>query len=75
MTDPLIAFGIAMMKQYGIVDSGDAAANGIGAMTEARWKDFHAVMAEQGLYPKDLDLKKAYTLDFVNKKVGIGLKK
>ncbi|MCD6075355.1 MAG: nitrate transporter substrate-binding protein [Rhodospirillales bacterium] len=75
MTDPLIAFGIAMMKQYGIVDSGDAAANGIGAMTEARWEDFHAVMAEQGLYPKDLDLKKAYTLDFVNKKVGIGLKK
>jgi NitT/TauT family transport system substrate-binding protein len=75
MTDALIAFGIAKMKQYGIVDSGDAAANGIGAMTEARWKDFHAVMAEQGLYPKDLDVKKAYTLDFVNKKVGIGLKK
>jgi NitT/TauT family transport system substrate-binding protein len=75
MTDPLIAFGTAKMKQYGIVDSGDAVANGIGAMTEARWKDFHAVMAEQGLYPKDLDVTKAYTLDFVNKKVGIGLKK
>lgn len=75
MTDALIAYGIAKMKQYGIVDSGDAAANGIGAMTDARWADFHSVMAGQGLYPKDLDVKKAYTLDFVNKKVGIGLKK
>jgi hypothetical protein len=31
-------------------------------------------MAEQGLYPKDLDVKKAYTLDFVNKKVGMDIK-
>lgn len=75
MTDALIAFGIGKMKEYGIVDSGDAATNGVGAMSEARWKDFHAVMAEQGLYPKDLDWKKAYTLDFVNKKVGLGMKK
>ncbi len=75
MTDPLIAYGIAKMKQYGIVDSGDASANGVGAMSEARWKEFHAVMSEQGLYPKDMDYRKAYTLAFVNKKTGIGLKK
>ena len=75
MTDPLIAFGIAKMKQYGIVDSGDSETLGIGAMSEARWKDFHAVMSEQGLYPKDMDWRKAYTLAFVNKKVGMGLKK
>ena len=74
MTDALIAFGISKMKEYGIVDSGDALANGVGAMSDARWKDFHAVMAEQGLYPKDLDVRKAYTLDFVNKKVGIEIK-
>jgi len=68
MTDSLIAYGIAKMKEHGIVDSGDAKTMGVGAMTEARWKDFHAVMSEQGLYPKDLDWKKAYTLQFVNKK-------
>jgi hypothetical protein len=32
-------------------------------------------MAEQGLYAKDLDWKKAYTLQFANKKVGMELKK
>ena len=68
MTDALIAYGIAKMKEHGIVESGDAKTMGVGAMTEARWKDFHAVMGEQGLYPKDLDWKKAYTLQFVNKK-------
>jgi len=63
------------MKKYGLVDSGDAATLGIGAMSDARWKDFHATMVEAGLYAPDLDLKRAYTLGFVNKKHGIQLKK
>ena len=70
-----IAYGIAKMKQYGIVDSGDALTNGIGAMNDARWREFHQLMAEQGLYPKDLDYRKAFTLQFVNKRVGIDLRK
>jgi NitT/TauT family transport system substrate-binding protein len=74
-TDALLANGIAMMKQYGIVDSGDATTLGVGAMTEKRWKEFFDLMAEQGLYAKDLDWKKAYTLQFANKKVGMELKK
>ena len=40
-------------------------------MTAARWADFHNTMAQQGLYPADLDIKRAYTLQFVNKKVGM----
>jgi len=68
MTDGLIAFGIAQMKSHGIVDSGDAKTLGVGAMTEARWRDFYEVVAAQGQYPKDLDWKKAFTLQFVNKK-------
>lgn len=71
MIDELIDFGIGKMKEHGIVDSGDAAALGIGAMSEQRWQDFHAVMAEQGLYPKALDWTKAFTLQFVNKKAGM----
>src|SRR5438067_10823489 len=35
MTDELLAYSIATMKQYGIVDSGDAATLGVGAMTDA----------------------------------------
>ncbi len=75
MADDQIAYSVGAMKKYGLVDSGDAATLGIGAMSDARWKDFHATMVEAGLYAPDLDLKRAYTLGFVNKKHGIQLKK
>jgi len=67
MTDEQIAYGIAKMKEYGIVDSGDAQTQGIGAMTDARWKDFFDTMASEGVFKADTDYTQAYTLDFVNK--------
>jgi NitT/TauT family transport system substrate-binding protein len=71
MTDALLAYGIVKIKEYGIVDNGDAKTSGVGAMTEARWRDFFDTMAKAGMYPKDLDFLKAFTLQFVNKKVGM----
>jgi NitT/TauT family transport system substrate-binding protein len=71
MTDDQIAYSLGAMKKHGLTDSGDAEKLGIGAMTDARWKDFHSVMVEAGLYAPDLDLKRAYTLQFVNKKFGM----
>ena len=71
MTDALLAYGIAKIKEYGMVDSGAAKTYGIGAMTDARWRDFFDTMSKAGVYPKDLDFRKAYTLHFVNKKVGM----
>ncbi|HLZ64914.1 MAG TPA: ABC transporter substrate-binding protein [Aliidongia sp.] len=71
MTDAIIAHAIAGMKQYGIVESGDAKALGVGAMTDARWRDFFAFTAEAGIYPKDLAYQKGYTLKFVNHKLGL----
>jgi NitT/TauT family transport system substrate-binding protein len=71
MTDKLLAYGIAKIKEYGIVDSGDTKTNGIGAMTEARWRDFFDTMSNAGVYPKALDFRKAFTLQFVDKKVGM----
>jgi NitT/TauT family transport system substrate-binding protein len=71
MSDALLAYGIAKLKEYGIVDSGDAKKYGIGAMTKARWRDFFETMADEGVYPKDMDFTKAFTLHFVNKKVGM----
>lgn len=64
MTDALLAYGREKMKAYGIVDGGDAKERGIGVMTDARWKEFFDVMAADGLYPKDMDYKKAYTFAF-----------
>ena len=71
MTDALLAYGIAKLKEYGIIDSGDAQTHGIGAMTEKRWQGFFDTMAGAGVYPKDLDFRKAFTVQFVNKKVGV----
>lgn len=71
MTDALLAYGRDKMKEHGIVDSGDAKQFGIGAMTEARWRDFFETMVKAGLYPADMDFRKAYTLQFVNNKIGM----
>ena len=75
MTDEQIAFSIAAMKEYGIVDSGDALTLGIGAMTDERWKSFFDKSVSWGLYPADLPLAEMYSLQFVNKGHGVALKK
>ena len=75
MTDAVIAYGREALKQHGIVDSGDSLKLGIGAMTEARWKDFFDVMSAQGLYPRDMDWHAAYTTRFVDKKHAIEMRK
>ncbi len=74
MTDEQIAFSIAKIKEYGLVDSGDTKKLGIGAMTDARIKDFFDSMVKAGVVKADVDYKKAYTLQFVDKGVGLDLR-
>ena len=74
MTDELLAYSVAKMKEYGIVDSGDSIKLGIGAMTDAHWKSFFDKMVRAGVVKGDLDYKRAYTLQFVNQSVGIDLR-
>ena len=74
ITDDQIAFSIGEMKKYSVVDSGDTCKLGIGAMTDARWKDFFDKMVETGMVAASVDYKKAYTLQFVNKGVGLDLR-
>lgn len=74
MTDGQIAFSIQKMKEYGIVDSGETAKLGIGAMTDARMKSFFDKMVKAKVIPATLDYKKSYTLKFVNKSVGLKLR-
>jgi NitT/TauT family transport system substrate-binding protein len=71
MDDEQLAYSHAKMLEYGIVDSGDALKLGIGAMTDARWREFADQMIKQGIYPADIDVTKAYTLQFVNKGHGM----
>ena len=74
MTDALLAYSVATMKQYGIVDSGDTLRDGIGAMTDARIANFFDKMVRAGVVRSDIDFRKAYTLRFANKGVGLNLR-
>ncbi len=74
MTDEQIAFSTAKLKEYGIVDSGDAIKLGIGAMTDARMTSFFNRMVKAGVIKPTVDYKKSYTLEFVNKGVGVDLR-
>jgi NitT/TauT family transport system substrate-binding protein len=74
MSDELLAYSVAEMKEHGIVDSGDAATLGVGAMTDARVRDFFDKMVRAGVVKANLDYRKAYTLQFVDKKVGLNLR-
>jgi NitT/TauT family transport system substrate-binding protein len=74
MTDDLLGYSVAKMKENGIVDSGDSLKNGIGAMTDERMASFFDKMVRAGVVKRDIDYKKAYTLRFVNKGVGLNLR-
>jgi len=71
MDDAKIAYAVRVMNEQGIVVSGDATRLGIGAMTDARWQSFYEGMRDAGLYPAGMEFKRAYSLDFVNKRVGL----
>jgi NitT/TauT family transport system substrate-binding protein len=74
MTDELLAYSVAKMKEYGIVDSGDTLRDGIGAMTDARVTSFFDKMVRAGVVRGDIDFRKTYTLRFINKGVGLNLR-
>lgn len=70
MSDELIAFGIKMMNDAGVVRSGDAERLGIGAMTEARWGRFTGDCVAVGVLPRDIEWRRAFDLSLVNKGIG-----
>lgn len=74
MTDELLAYSVKAMKKYGIVDSGDSLKSGIGAMNGQRITSFFQKMVRAGVERADIDYRKAYTLRFVNKGVGLDLR-
>jgi len=75
MTEAEMEASVALMKSQGIVDSGEAATKGIGAMNAARVKDFYDQMVKAGLYKAgEVDLAQVATYQFVNKGVGQDVK-
>jgi len=74
ISDAQLAFSVAKLKDYGIVDSGDAEKLGIGAITDQRMQAFFQQMVQAGLFKADLPFKNAYTTQFVNHAVGLALR-
>ena len=64
MTPDILDQARARMRQYGLVTGGDAAAGGVGAMSDATWKRFFDMASGLGVYPKTLDYHAAYTTAF-----------
>ncbi len=75
MTDGQIDYAIAKLKEYGIVDSGDALDKGIGCMTAERYEQFAEELVKVRLLKPDTDYSKAFDTRFSCKGVGLSLKK
>jgi NitT/TauT family transport system substrate-binding protein len=65
MTQDVLDQARAKIRDSGLADGGDAKTAGVGVMTDARWAAFFDMAAGQGVYPKDMDYRRGYTLQFV----------
>jgi NitT/TauT family transport system substrate-binding protein len=65
MSDELLAWGVAKLKEYRLVEGGDAATQGIGVITAERWGKTRDFMVETGLLKAETDWQRAFTTDFV----------
>ena len=61
MTQDVLTQARAALSENDVVDSGDAALYGLGAMTIERWRAFHEVTSQAGVYPADLRWRDAFT--------------
>jgi NitT/TauT family transport system substrate-binding protein len=73
MTDEQLAFSRDKLKEYGIVDSGDAKEMGIGCLNEERYGDFFSKLVAIGLYEEGLEWTQAIDPSFSCKSVGMEL--
>ena len=65
---------IAILREH--IDTGDALTQGIGAISPARIKDFHAKTVEAGLFSAgQIKPEDTFTTQFVNKGTGLDLRK
>jgi NitT/TauT family transport system substrate-binding protein len=65
MTQELLDQAKVKMRENALVNGSPPVA--AGTMTDARWKEFFDMASSQGVYPKTLDYKRAYTLQFAPK--------
>tara|TARA_Y100000590_G_scaffold364139_1_gene422285 strand:- start:39892 stop:40914 length:1023 start_codon:yes stop_codon:yes gene_type:complete len=75
ITDDKIAYSIAKMKEFGIVDSGDTIANGIGYMNNDRIRSFYNKMLQSEIVEGVANIDNIFDDQFIGKGVGLELKR
>jgi NitT/TauT family transport system substrate-binding protein len=66
MTDDQLAYSVAKLKEYSIINGSDAGKLGIGVMTEPRLKaSYDFLVASKLIDPSKVELTKTYTTEFV----------
>lgn len=65
MDDETLAYARARMRDYGLVESGDALTHGIGTMSADRWDRFTRQMIDLGIYPAGLDWRQGVDFRFI----------
>ncbi len=66
MPQELIDYGLTTLKNEEIILGGEAKTLGIGAMSDRRWQATYERLRDVGIFPKDLDYRQAYNLEFIN---------
>lgn len=74
MTDGQISYAIEKIKEYGIVDSGDALDKGIGCLTPERYTQFADELVRLDLIKPETDYAKAFDTRFSCRGVGLSSK-
>ena len=65
MKDDQIAYAIAKLKEHQLITGGDAAKQGIGVITDERWKKTYDYMVSAGLLEPKVDYRQGFTTQFV----------
>jgi NitT/TauT family transport system substrate-binding protein len=66
MTDALLAYGVAKMKEYAIVTGDDTKARGLLTMTDERWRGTVAFLRDASLAKPSVNYATGWTLDIVD---------
>jgi NitT/TauT family transport system substrate-binding protein len=73
ITDSLIAYARDQMRRHALLLSDDVERGGLGAMSDAHWHAIYRSLTDVGAFPAGIDIRKGYTLQFVNQHVGAGV--
>ncbi len=63
--DGWMSYSVATMKELNVIGGREAATEGLGVMTEERWRELAQLMIDVKVIGRDTDWRSAYTNDFV----------